>query len=83
MSKYVFPTGGPVKSRTSKKLSPDLQRLRERDRRAKLAATARRLVDLVEYEINFDWVDRIVLTRDWVVAVCTDGSECPIIEYRE
>jgi hypothetical protein len=83
MSKYVSPTGGPVKPRTPKKLSPDLQRLRERDRRAKLAATARRLVDLVEYDINLDWVDRIVLTRNWVIAICTDESECPIIEYRE
>jgi hypothetical protein len=71
MSKYVSTTGGPVKSHTSK------------NRREKLAYTARRLVDLVGDDIRLDWVERIVLTRDWVVAVCTDGSECPIIEYRE
>jgi hypothetical protein len=71
MSKRIFTTGGPVKPHT------------QENRRAKLTYFARRLVDLVGDDIRLDWVDRIVLTRDWVVAVCTDGSECPIIEYRE
>jgi hypothetical protein len=78
-----IPDGWSRQAPYPKKVEPDLRRLRERDRRAKLAATARRLVDLVEYDINLDWVDRIVLTRNWVIAICTDESECPIIEYRE
>jgi hypothetical protein len=82
MAYEIPPTDKSVKSPHQKKLSPEIERRRER--RTELAATARRLVDLSGHFIDMSLgVNRIVLTDQWIVAVFADESEAPIIQYRE